>query len=367
MRVTKEKSVLPSLGIILLLPFTFMGGLVYSLDESDMVPLEGGIDVKSFHLPLSGLLKEKSRKTAVIQNARWKKIKDTCFSLLELSKQRDCYNQELQSLVDYQLKAFDVNIKARIFDGVYTEEITPALGISEKNSNRVLINLHGGGFVYGSRVAGQVESIPVAAIGKIKVVSIDYRKAPEHSFPDASNDVIKVYRELLKDYAPSQIGIYGCSAGGLLAAQSVAWFDKENIPFPGALGLLCFGASDYIKTDAFQIMASIEGLKGFSETENPYQDVPYLKDVDTDNPLVFPVKSLELLSIFPTTLLVSSVRDLALSSTVYTHSQLIKYGVDARLHVWEGFRHCFFYDSSIPESNEVYDVVVNFFDNQLSR
>jgi epsilon-lactone hydrolase len=96
-----------------------------------------------------------------------------------------------------------------------------------------LINLHEGGFVFGGRWGGQIESIPIAAVGKFKVMSVDYRMAPEHRFPAASGDVAAVYRELLNTYQPKNIGIYGCSACGLLTAQAVAWLQKEGLPPPG--------------------------------------------------------------------------------------------------------------------------------------
>lgn len=42
--------------------------------------------------------------------------------------------------------------------------------------------------------------------------------------PENREDVTAVYCELLKDHRPANIGIYGCSAGGILAAEAVAWF-----------------------------------------------------------------------------------------------------------------------------------------------
>ena len=83
--------------------------------------------------------------------------------------------------------------------------------------------------------------MPIAALGRIKVVSLDYRQGPEHRHPAASEDVAAAYRELLKTYRPENIGIYGCSAGGMLAGMSVAWFQRHGLPRPGAVGILCAG------------------------------------------------------------------------------------------------------------------------------
>jgi epsilon-lactone hydrolase len=79
--------------------------------------------------------------------------------------------------------------------GVHTEVFTPAGGISPSNAMRVLINLHGGGFGANARTKSHLESVPIASIGRIKVISIDYRQAPEFALPSASEDVAAVYRE----------------------------------------------------------------------------------------------------------------------------------------------------------------------------
>jgi acetyl esterase/lipase len=54
-----------------------------------------------------------------------------------------------------------------------------------------------------------------------------------------------------------------------------------------------------------------------------------------------------------------------MSSAIYTHSQLVKLGVDADLHVWEGLFHGFFYNPDVPESRDAYNVIVKFFDRHL--
>ena len=59
-----------------------------------------------------------------------------------------------------------------------------------------------------------------------------------------SADVAAVYGALVKKYAAANIGIYGCSAGGILAAQSIAWFDAHDLPRPGAVAMLCAAGAE---------------------------------------------------------------------------------------------------------------------------
>jgi predicted acyl esterase/acetyl esterase/lipase len=278
-----------------------------------------------------------------------------------VAARRRCLDEHLfASLIAKDMARYNVSIHPETIGGVYTEVITPAEGVSRKNSNRVLINLHGGAFVLGARSGGQVESIPIAALGNIKVVSVDYRMAPEHEFPAASEDVAAVYRALLKDYKPGNIGIYGCSAGGLLTAEAIAWLEKERLPLPGAVGMFCAGAGYYNWGDSGHIAAAMTGAPGGS-----VHDDLYFRNTNPEDALAFPASSAQILAKFPPSLLISATRDLALSSVVYTHSRLVEQGVEAELHVWEGLGHAFFYDPDIPQSREVYAVITRFFDRHL--
>jgi len=65
--------------------------------------------------------------------------------------------------------------------------------------------------------------------------------------------------------------------------------------------------------------------------------------------------------------MMTGTRDVAMSDAVHTHVELVKAGVDADLHVWDGMGHAFFYDPTLPESKEAFAVVVKFFDRHLGR
>jgi acetyl esterase/lipase len=272
-----------------------------------------------------------------------------------------------------QRELFAVERRDVTIGGVHAYEYTPKDGIAEPNRDRVLINLHGGGFSGCWPGCAELESIPVAALGRIRVVSLDYRQGPKHRFPAASEDVAAAYRELLETYRAENIGIYGCSAGGMLAGMAVAWFQRESLPAPGAIGVLCAGltlAPNGFGGDAAYTTAAI----GESRTPPPLSaeasersPLDYFTGVALDDPLAAPASSPAVLAKFPPTLIVTGTRGFELSSAVYTHAQLVKHGVEADLHVWEGMFHGFFYNVDVPESLDCYDVIVEFFERHLGR
>jgi epsilon-lactone hydrolase len=278
----------------------------------------------------------------------------------------------LAGYIARQRELFAVDREETTIGGVHAYVYTPRGGIAAENRDRVLMELHGGGFRDCWPACAELESMPIAALGRIKVVSLDYRQGPEQRHPAASEDVAAAYGELLKSHRPENIGIYGCSAGGMLTAMSVAWFQRHGLPRPGAIGILCSGAAS-VDGGAFGGDASYTTLPlgegrvlPAGAAGNPVP-MDYFADTDADDPLVAPASSPDVLALFPPTLLVTGTRSFELSNAVYTHAQLVKHGVAAELHVWEGMFHGFFYNPDVPESRESYDVIVNFFAKRLGK
>lgn len=335
-------------------------------------PVDAAVLIPSFELPASPYMSEESRKRldemldaarapTRVQNPAAEDSNSSCPNRARLDELH-------RSLIARARAAHAVDIEKQTIAGVDADIVTPKGGVPARNRNRVLINLHGGGYSCATRggLAGQVEAIPIASVGQFKVIAVDYRTSPESRFPAATEDVAAVYRELLKSYRPQDIGIYGCSTGATLSATAVAWFQKEKLPRPGALGLFCSGATkdDLIEGDSYYLGLATMGRKVPAPNE-PYPTQPYMRDARTDDPVAVPVSSLEGLSRFPPTLLISGTRDMGLSSVVYTDTRLAKAGVATELHIWEGMWHAFHFDPQLPESREAYDVIARFFDRQL--
>ena len=281
-------------------------------------------------------------------------------SIVEQRKYYDAFNLDLSQQMQQR---YAVAIKSERLGGVAVDSVTPSQGIAARNKTRVLINLHGGAFMWGAHEGGLVESIPIASIGRIRVITVDYREAPENRFPAASEDVAAVYAALLKHYPAKNIGIYGCSAGGILTAESVAWLASHAQPVPGAIGTFCGSVLD-IKGDSAYLGAPLSG-QPFSDDPLSAKSLPYFAGANLSDPLVFAGESPALLTRFPPTLLITGSRDFAMSSVVHSHALLVEAHVDAELHVYEGMWHAFLIYPELPESQAAYRVITRFFDRHL--
>ena len=283
----------------------------------------------------------------------------------DIAVRRAYYDRFNSALARRAAEIYPVHIERKEFGGVKTEVITPREGVAANERGRVLINLHGGAFLWGEGSGGEIESIPIAAVGRITVITIAYRQGPEYKFPAASEDVAAVYRALLRDHGPRKIGIYGCSAGGILTAEALAWLQKEHLPMPGAVGIFCASAGKF-GGDSVLLAPELAGQAPLpGSTEGKLSFTPYFSDVSLTDPLVLPMNSKQVLAHFPPTLLLAGSRDFAVSSVSQTDIELTKAGVKTELHIWDGLWHSFFNNPDLPESKEMYSIVMSFFDRNL--
>ena len=258
-------------------------------------------------------------------------------------------------------KLFPVNVQEKMIAGVRTDIIDP-LQMPKEHRECVLINLHGGGF--NSDSGSLIEGVPIANLAEMQVVSVYYRLAPENPFPAAVDDVVAVYKELLKEHKPQNIGIFGTSAGGILTAEVAVKLKQSGIPLPGALGLFSMLA-DYSRPADSQNLFALNGLPGILTTQDPNKRIgeEYAPNIDPRDPVLSPLYAD--LHGMPPSLLVSSTRDILLSNTTIFHRALLHAGDDAQLVVFEALPHAFWYHFEFPETREALDLMANFFDQKL--
>jgi acetyl esterase/lipase len=372
-----------SRGLVLTLLLLMVGREVtgYAAESQFTSPVRidetGTVHVPALDVPLSSYMSEQA-KQAFIKAAS--AARDTDWKSLSLSQIRALAESGLQKYLDRARALYPVNVEERRIGGVPTRLVTPKDGVAPRNRDRLLINLHGGGFFSGAGNEALLESIPVAALGKLKVVTVDYREGPENRFPAASEDTALVYGSLLKEYKPRNIGIYGCSAGGILTAMAVAWFQKHRLPTPGAIGV--FGAGAFgawygppstlgsWSGDSAYTAPPLVGERPVPVDPKQAEPMPeymsaYLRHADLTDPLVSPGLSPSVLSKFPPVLLITGTRAWDMSAAIQTQRALTNAGVEASLHLWDGMGHCFFFDVDLPESQEAFVVMTKFFDSRL--
>ncbi len=260
-------------------------------------------------------------------------------------------------------RLYPVNVEETSMAGVRTDVITP-LEMPDANRGRALINLHGGGFVSDS--GSLIEGIPIANLAKVKVVSVYYRLAPENPFPAAVDDVVAVYRELLKTYKPQAIGIFGTSAGAILTCEVTIRLKQLGLRLPAALGIFSTLTDFSRPSDSRQIF-TLDGFPGRLQPSDPNRvpDDPYPGATDRKDPVLSPLFAD--LKGMPPSLLITSTRDLLLSDTALFHRALLGAGNESQLVVFEALPHAFWYHFQLPETRECLGLIANFFDQKLAR
>jgi acetyl esterase/lipase len=246
--------------------------------------------------------------------------------------------------------------------GVPVRIVTPE-ELPDANKDKVLLNLHGGGF--NSDSGSYTESIPIAYYAKIKVVAALYRLAPEHPYPAAVDDAIAVYKELLKTYKPQHIVVYGTSAGAILTAEVAARIKQLGLPMPAALGIFS-GMGDFARDGDSMAIYALRGFSGHLDVPGAQPHLSeYAGNANLHDPVLSPVYSD--LHGLPPTLFVTSTRDLLLSGTVNLHRAYLEAGVDAHLVVFDALTHAFWYDPKLPEAIEANHMMADFFVKQLGK
>ena len=258
-----------------------------------------------------------------------------------------------------------VTLETSTIAGVKVFIITPK-DIAPANRNRLLVHVHGGGYVYNPGEAGTGEATLMAAYGGYKIISIDYRMPPDFPYPAAMDDAMAVWTEVVKTHDPRQMAIFGTSTGGGMTLAMILRAKQEGLPLPAAIAPGTPWADltetgDTYKTNEWldNVLVSYNGyLRHAAEL--------YANGHDLKDPQLSPIYGD--FSGFPPAILTSGTRDLFLSLTVLTHRKLRRAGVEAELQVFEGMSHAQYnFDAFAPETKEAFTEIAAFFDKHLAK
>jgi acetyl esterase/lipase len=139
--------------------------------------------------------------------------------------------RQLKALLSAQPLPGDVTVTAATLGGVPTAEITVD-GVEPRNT---VLYFHGGVYVLGDAFLAAELASQIGRRTRAKVISVDYRLAPEHPYPAAVDDALAAYAALLDNgTAPSDIAFAGESAGGGLAIALLVSARDHGLPPPAA-------------------------------------------------------------------------------------------------------------------------------------
>ncbi len=220
--------------------------------------------------------------------------------------------------------------------GVKAYIVTPN-SIPEINRNRLLVHVHGGGYVFGPREGALPEALMMAGFGGFKVISVDYRMPPDFPYPAAMDDAMAVWKEAVKMANPANMAIFGTSTGGGMTLAMVLRAKQEGLPLPAAIAP---GTpwSDLTKTgDTYETNEWVDNVLVTWDGWLGRAAKLYAGNVDLKDPQLSPIYGD--FHGFPPTILTSGTRDLFLSNTIRTHRKLRRAGVIADLNVYEGMSH----------------------------
>jgi monoterpene epsilon-lactone hydrolase len=229
--------------------------------------------------------------------------------------------------------------------GITTYAVTPK-GVG-RHDRRVYLDIHGGGLIFlGGDACRAMARVMAAKVGVARVVSPDFRMAPDHPFPASLDDCVSVYRALLEAHAPNEIIVGGWSGGGNLAAALMLRAREEGLAFPAALVLLTPELDLTESGDTFQTLLGLDR----ADLRLAEVNAIYAAGAPLTDPHLSPLFGDFSLG-FPPTFLQSGTRDMFLSNTIRMHRRLRNADIPADLHVFEAMPHGGF--GNTPEDQEL--------------
>lgn len=202
----------------------------------------------------------------------------------------------------------------------------------------VILYCHGGGYSTGSCVYGRTLTSKLARSTSMDVLSFDYRLAPEHPYPAAVEDVMKVWNYLmLLGYGARDVIVAGDSAGGNLALVLVHQLKKEDRLLPRGLVLLSPWTDLTSSGESFQSRAETDPVLNREYIDRMIE--AYAGDNNLENPLISPLFG-EFAG-FPPTCIQVGEQEILLDDSVRLHEKMIRANVPVQMEIFPGMWHVF--------------------------
>jgi epsilon-lactone hydrolase len=249
---------------------------------------------------------------------------------LDVNEQR----RLLKELLSAQPLPADVTVNAATLGGVPTAEITVD-GIEPRH---VVLYFHGGVYVVGDAFLAADLASQVGRRTRARVISVDYRLAPEHPYPAAVDDALAAYEALLQNgTAPSDIVFAGESAGGGLAVATLVNARDHGLPLPAAAFVMSPYADLTLAGTSMETKREVDPLLNREAIQPRVAD--YTAGQDAGLGLISPIFAD--LSGLPPLIIQAGTHEVLLDDAVRLAERAITAEVEVTLDVTPGVPHVF--------------------------
>jgi len=240
----------------------------------------------------------------------------------------------LRELLSAQPLPADVTVTVAELGGVPTAEITVD-GIEPRH---VVLYFHGGVYVMGDAALAADLASQVGRRTDAKVISVDYRLAPEHPYPAAVDDAFAAYEAHLQDgTAPSDIAFAGESAGGGLAVATLVNARDHGLPLPAATFVMSPYADLTLAGTTMETKREADPLMSREALESRVTD--YTQGQDAALGLISPIFAD--LSGLPPLIIQAGSHEVLLDDAVRLARQAATADVEVTLDITPGVPHVF--------------------------
>jgi len=239
-------------------------------------------------------------------------------------------------------------------DGVPAEWISMG-GVRE---DRIVLYFHGSGFIMGSVKTHRALTAHISRAAEARVLSVDYRLAPEHPFPAAVEDGTTAYRWLLTNgFSPEQIAVAGDSAGGALAVATMLMLKESAAELPVA-GVCMSPVFDCALTgESLETKAFVDPMLKRDDLAFMFEN--YLGPTDPKTPAASPLYGD--LTGLPPILIQAGSDEVLLDDSRRFAERAKEMGVTIELDIWEGMTHVWQMGAGfVPEAQKAVKEIGSF-------
>jgi monoterpene epsilon-lactone hydrolase len=267
----------------------------------------------------------------------------------------------LKELLSAQPLPADVTVTAAELGDVPTAEITVD-GIEPRH---VVLYFHGGVYVMGDAFLAAGLASQVGRRTRAKVVSVDYRLAPEHPYPAAVDDALAAYEALLDNgIAPSDIAFAGESAGGGLAVATLVNARDHGLPLPAAAFVMSPYADLTLAGATIDTRSEVDPLLSREALEARVPD--YTAGQDAALALISPIFAD--LSGLPPLIIQAGTHEVLLDDALRLAQQAVATDVEVTLDITPGVPHVFqAYGPLLDEADAALDRAGRLLSTHLAR